>query len=390
MTRSITINDTTLRDGEQSAGVAFSLDEKIEIARQLDSLGVPELEIGIPAMGERERDEIRVLAALGLKARLMVWARMCPADLQQSNGLGVPSIDLSIPVSEQQMRRKLNLGQEQVLSRINVCVRSAVDAGFHVCVGMEDASRADIGFLLQVAEAAGKAGANRLRYADTVGIMEPFALRDAFSRLRSATDLELEMHAHDDLGLATANTLAAVLGGASHVNTTVNGLGERAGNAALEEVVAALHQLHGIGTGIDLKDFCRVSGCVERASGEPVGWRKSLVGKRVFSHEAGIHVDGMLKDKLNYQGVDPAIIGREHEFILGKHSGRQAVIDAYQKIGIRLEPPQAESLLKDIRAYVVCYKRVPDVGLLWKLYRRLEVSVKRNETMTCYPSEMTL
>jgi len=388
--RSITINDTTLRDGEQSAGVAFSLDEKIEIARQLDNLGVPELEIGIPAMGERERDEIKVLAALGLKARLMVWARMCPADLQQSKGLGVRSIDLSIPVSEQQMRRKLNLGREQALSRIDNCVRSALDAGFHVCVGMEDASRADIGFLLQVAETAGKAGANRLRYADTVGVMEPFALRDAFSRLRSATDLELEMHAHDDLGLATANTLAAVLGGATHVNTTVNGLGERAGNAALEEVVAALHQLHGIGTGIDLKDFCRVSTCVERASGEPVGWRKSLVGKRVFSHEAGIHVDGMLKDKLNYQGVDPAIIGREHEFILGKHSGRQAVIDAYQKIGIRLQPPQAESLLKDIRAYVVCHKRVPDVGLLWKLYRRLEMSEKWNEIKTSYPSEMTL
>jgi homocitrate synthase NifV len=390
MMRSIIINDTTLRDGDQSAGVAFSLDEKIEIAQQLDGLGVPELEIGIPAMGAREREEIRVLAALGLKARLMVWARMCPADLQQSLGLGVPSIDLSIPVSEQQIQFKLNLGYEQVLSRIDACVRSAVDAGFHVCVGMEDASRADSDFLLRVAEAAGAAGAHRLRYADTVGIMEPFALRDVISRLRGNTDLELEMHAHDDLGLATANTLAAVLGGATHVNTTVNGLGERAGNAALEEVVAALLQLHGIETGVDLKQFCSVSACVERASGEPVGWRKSLVGKRVFSHEAGIHVDGLIKDKRNYQGVDPSIIGREHEFILGKHSGRQAVVDAYRKMGIKLERIQAERLLGEIRAYVVCYKQVPDVGLLWKLYRRLEMSAEQPETVVTYASEIAL
>lgn len=142
------------------------------------------------------------------------------------------------------------------------------------------------------------------------------------------------MHAHDDLGLATANTLAAALAGATHLNTTVNGLGERAGNAALEEVVLGLRQLYRIETGVDLKKFPALSALVENASGEPLGWRKSLVGKRVFSHEAGIHVDGLLKDPANYQGVDPAAVGRRHTLVLGKHSGRQGVIQAYAQLGI--------------------------------------------------------
>lgn len=357
--RSIIIDDTTLRDGEQSAGVVFGLEEKLAIAEQLAALGVPELEIGIPAMGEQERDEIKAIVALKVPSNLLVWSRMRNDDLQHCLGLGVGMVDLSISASDQHIQHKLKQSREWVLKTIDYCVKTAVDAGLQVCVGAEDASRADGEFLAQMAQTAQQAGACRIRFADTVGIMEPFGVYEAISKLRAATDLAIEMHAHDDLGLATANTLAAAVAGATHVNTTVNGLGERAGNAALEEVVVGLKQLYGIETGINLQDFPALSRQVATASGDTIGSRKSLIGRDVFSHEAGIHVDGLLKDPNNYQGVDPALVGRSHQLVLGKHSGSQGVMHAYRQLGIQISRWQANRLLPMIRQFASAHKRAP-------------------------------
>jgi len=362
--RKVIINDTTLRDGEQSAGVAFSSSEKIEIARRLDAIGVPELEVGIPAMGEEERETIAALASLGLDAELMVWCRMRQDDLEAACGLGVALIDLSIPVSDQQISKKLNRDRAWVLQEISSLVPQASDLGFRVSVGCEDASRADPGFLKSVLEVAEKAGAERFRFADTVGIMDPFTVYDRIRDLRASSDLAIEMHAHDDIGLATANSLAAIRGGANYVNTTVFGLGERAGNAPLEEIAIGLSKIFGIDSGIDLRNYNALAKFVEEASGCRVSPLKSLVGERVFSHESGIHVDGLMKDPFNYQGVDPAELGRRHDFVLGKHSGTQGLIHAYAQQGIHLERDAARRILPEVRRFVEKLKRPPTAGEL--------------------------
>lgn len=354
------INDTTLRDGEQTAGVAFTADEKIAIADALAAAGVPEMEVGIPIMGMGEQEIIQTIAARHLPTRLMVWGRMTDADLTAVRACTVDWVNLSIPVSDIHLYHKLHQTRQWVLERITRFVSAALDSGMQVCVGTEDASRADVDFLARVAETAQAAGAQRLRFADTLGILDPFSTYQRISELSRIVDINIEMHAHNDLGLATANTLAAIRAGASHVNTTVNGLGERAGNAPLEEVVMALRHLHGLETGVDTLRFPDISRLVARASGRPVAASKSIVGDAVFTHESGLHVDGMLKSPLTYQGFDPSEVGRAHSIVLGKHSGSHAVKHAYGELGIHLSDPQTLAILTLIRKFAVLHKRSPE------------------------------
>lgn len=380
MARSIVIDDTTLRDGEQTAGVAFTLEEKLAIAKRLDAVGVPEIEAGIPAMGADERAAICAIGELGLKARLLVWSRCHSADIAVLRGLPVHMVDISLPLSDQQIARKLRRSREWILNELATRIVEVREMGFEVCVGGEDASRADLEFVKQVIDRAERAGARRFRFADTLGVAEPFGIERTFRALRALTDLELEIHAHDDLGLATANSLAAVLGGATHVNTTVNGLGERAGNAPLEEVCVALERLYGLHTGVEAKELKPLSRLVEKASRRQVSVQKSIVGKSVFTHESGIHVDGILKDVDNYDGLGAKALGREHNIVLGKHSGSKAVVTVYSDLGIELNESEVEFILAEVRQFANQYKRAPKRRELLSFYSRSwrsRVSVSR-------------
>jgi len=208
----------------------------------------------------------------------------------------------------------------------------------------------------------------RLRYADTLGILEPFGTFERIAGLRAATDLDIEIHAHDDLGLASANTLAAYRAGATHASTTVNGLGERAGNAALEEIVMGLRHLHGVESGVDSRALPALSALVADAAGRPVAAGKCIVGAAVFSHESGIHVDGLLKDRRNYESIDPAELGRSHRIVLGKHSGTAAVRATLGRLGLSLADDRVPHLLERVREHATRTKRAPDDADLRRLY----------------------
>lgn len=345
------IGDTTLRDGEQTAGVVFSAKEKIAIARKLDAMGVHELECGIPAMGKEERSSIRSLVDLGLSARLITWNRALIPDIQDSISCGITAVDISLCVSDIMIENKIDKSRDWVKEQLRRALGFAKSRGLYVCVGGEDASRADLSFLSELMRIAAANGADRFRFCDTLGILDPFTMQEKVAALRAAVpQLDIEVHAHNDLGLATANALAGVRGGASYISTTVNGLGERAGNAALEEVVMALKVACGIDVGIDTRRLSAISRLVGKASNRGVPAWKAVVGERVFSHESGLHADGVLKNPANYEGFPPEEVGLSRHIVAGKHSGTKGIVECYRQIGIPLSAEEAQKLMDRVRS----------------------------------------
>jgi homocitrate synthase NifV len=366
------IIDTTLRDGEQAPGVVFHLDDKLRIARLLDEAGIPEVEIGTPIIGPHELADLSVLTHVGFRFKSLVWCRALRSDIDAAEKTGAQGVNISFPVSHIH-HLAMNKSQAWVIETMREMVTYAAAKFQYVVLGAQDASRADENFLLEFLHHAEQLHVHRVRIADTVGILNPLTTKALFKKIRKAFPvLSLEFHGHNDLGMATANTITALCSGADSATVTVNGLGERAGNAALEEVAMGLELSCRMHTGLNTSVFKKLSEVVSIASEIDVPEQKPIVGARALHHETGIHTNLLLKNRKTYQIIDALHIGgSEAEFVFGKHSGKSAIREFCLRQNLCLTEKQLTELTSMIKQYSVNFKRSLSADDLFMLAEKL-------------------
>ncbi len=353
-----------MRDGEQTPGVSLEPEKKVWIAKNLDALGVDVIEAGSAVTSEGERDGIRAIVKEGLRAEICSFARIVKSDIDHAIDCDVDSVHLVVPVSDLHIQQKLKKDRETV-KRIAVdMVEYAKKHGLIVELSGEDASRADLDFVIGLYKAGVAAGADRLCFCDTVGVLRPDVTYDHFRRIVTEAGAPVSIHCHDDFGLATANTIAALKAGASQAHVTMNGVGERAGNTALEEVAIVLKSLYGVNTRIVLENLYPTSRLVSRLMGVPVAPNKSLVGDNAFMHESGIHVHGLMANTATYEPITPETIGRKRQFVIGKHAGRSTVEMALRGFGLSATGPQLDEITQRVKCLGDKGKHVTDADLM--------------------------
>ncbi len=356
--------DTTLRDGEQTPGVALGTQDKVAIARVLDDLGVDSIEAGFPANSPGEFEAVKAIAASGLRSKVCTLNRTVQADIDASIAADVDEIHVFIATSDIHLRHKLKMTREQILEKAVAAIDYAKSHGFVVEFSSEDATRTELPFLQLVHEKVQEAKVDRIDVADTVGSMSPPAMRHLIASLKEVTRVPIAVHCHNDFGLATANSLAAVEAGADQVHVTVNGIGERAGNASLEEVVMGLRAFYEIQTGVDTTKLLHASRTVSRLTGVVVQPNKAIVGENAFAHESGIHVHGILGDRSTYEAMEPALVGSERKIVVGKHTGIHSVESRLREYGFALSKDQLVAVTGRVKRLAEAGKRVDDAELV--------------------------
>jgi 2-isopropylmalate synthase len=370
----LTIFDTTLRDGEQAPGFSLRIDEKLKLARQLRTLGVDIIEAGFPIASEADAEAVRMIATHVRGPVIAALARCHPTDIDRAGWALAPAprsrVHVFIATSDLHLERKLRMSREECLRAAMAAVRRARNFTDDVQFSAEDATRSDPQFLWHVIEAVIQAGAKTINLPDTVGYSTPDEVSEFFrtviARVPSSDQVTFSAHCHDDLGLAVANTLSAITAGARQVECTVNGIGERAGNASLEEVVMAI-RVRGdrlpFTTGVESTEIFGTSQLLTALTGEGVQANKAIVGRNAFAHEAGIHQDGMLKDRRTYEIMRPEEVGVHATLVLGKHSGRHAVQRRCEQIGYTLERHVLDVVYRAVIEHADREKVVSDADL---------------------------
>jgi isopropylmalate/citramalate/homocitrate synthase-like protein len=360
----IRIFDTTLRDGEQTPRVSLDMEEKLTIARALDELGVDTIEAGFPISSAGEKMAVKRIAGAGLKAEICGLARADKRDVDAALSCDVDLVHIFIATSDIHLKNKLKMGREEVKERAISSIEYAKSHGVKVEFSCEDATRTDLDFLKEMCLGAQGAGADRINLPDTVGVSSTSKMFDLIKSMKKVTRVPLSVHCHDDLGLAVANSLAGVDAGARQVEATINGIGERAGNAALEEVVMGLELLLGLQTRINTQGLNKVSRLVSRLTGVQVPPNKAIVGENAFAHESGIHAHGVIEAPSTYEAMSPEIVGKSTEILIGKHTGRHALKSRFEALGFELDGPQLSSALEQIKSLVDASKHITDEDLI--------------------------
>ncbi|HBY98698.1 MAG TPA: hypothetical protein DEP84_32920 [Chloroflexi bacterium] len=353
----VILHDVTLRDGEQTPGVVFEIDTRLQIARALDALGVQRIEAGFPVTSLDDREGVAAVANAGLRAEVWGFGRCLPSDVEVNASCAVRQVILEISVSDLKMAA-YGLTRERVIRRMREALARAQDLGLKVAFMPVDLTRADLNFAEQIiTEAVEKGGADEIVVVDTIGVTTPEAIGYLTDQIRNWVGVPLAVHCHNDFGLALANSIAALKAGAHCVHVSINCLGERAGNVDLAEVVATLEFLYGADTGVRTERLAETAQLVEELSGLRLSLSKPVVGRRIFTRESGGVVQQLLTSPPSVEPYEPALVGLERAVILGKKSGRFSIIHTMERLGLEATEPQIEQVLTRVKEFSIAHRR---------------------------------